>query len=150
MDSVVEVLEENKKEVEKRVSENKDIDINELNIAFEQNDQRFLFFKQSSIKFEIQKLDLNIEKLTVESEFDLENKRRIELKKLFQTSRPHNQSLEICEDLTSLKILSIEANLADQLNLDIKAIQKALKHKKSFSQYQLFPSKRYKFSLKHN
>lgn len=150
MDSFAEVLEENKKEGDKGVGETKDIDINELNIAFEQNDQRFLFFKQSSIKFEIPKLDLNIEKLTIESELDLENKRRIELKKLFLTSRSRNQSLEICKDLTSLKIFSIEANLADQLNLDMKAIQKALKHKKSFSQSQLFPSKRYKLSLKHN
>ncbi|OMJ69778.1 hypothetical protein SteCoe_32415 [Stentor coeruleus] len=158
MDDIVEVIGENKNQSDKAggklgskgFREINGIDLNELNIAFEQNGQRFLFFKQNSIKFETPKLDLNIEKLTVESEFDLENKRRIELKKLFLKSRPRNQSLDACEDLTSLKILRIEENIADQLNLDIKTIQKALKHKKSFSQYRISPSKIYKFSHKHN
>ncbi|OMJ93198.1 hypothetical protein SteCoe_3897 [Stentor coeruleus] len=124
--------EENNEERGKVESFEKEVDRNELNIMFEQNNERYLFFKQDSINFKVPKMEFNTEKLVIENGLDFDNKRRIELKNQFLTSRPYFSDSDESEECTFIKIIPAEENIADKLKFDKKSIQRALQRKKSY------------------
>lgn len=127
-------------EIEESIEESfeKEADRNELNIVFEQGQERYLFFKQDSIKFKVPKMELNTEKLIMENELDIENKRRMELKNQFLTNRPYHSDSDDSEEYTFIKIIPAEENIADKLKFDKKSIQKALQRIKSHPKQSRF------------
>ncbi|OMJ74792.1 hypothetical protein SteCoe_26208 [Stentor coeruleus] len=130
---VLKDCEEEKREEEEKIEEcfEKEVDKNELNIVFDQNKERYLFFKQDSIVFKVPKMEFNTERIIMENGLDFDNKRRIELKNEFLTRRPCLSDLEDSEEYTYIKIIPAEENIADKLKFDKKSIQKALQQKKS-------------------